>query len=324
MYDFAKTDGGWTQAVDNARMKTEEALALKITFVENVPNNNAAKIRATVETLIGRGFNVILGSAFGFSDTFKEMSEKYPKVAFIDIAGTTHGPNLGSVYGRSYQTQYLCGMAAAATSKTGKLGFVAPVRLGLVNWSINAYELGAKQVNPDATVTAVFIGTWDDPVKERAAATALIDQGIDVVGRSVDTPTSQLVAEERGVGSTGMNLDTSKIAPKSTLCSSVWVWDRYLINELKKVIAGNWVPNPFGDFPGIVDGGTDVACCNAAVPKEAAAKIKEEREAIIKGKQVFAGPLLDQDGKERVQAGQVLDDPSLWKMDWYVKGVISQ
>jgi hypothetical protein len=49
-----------------------------------------------------------------------------------------------------------------------------------------------------------------------------------------------------------------------------------------------------------------------------------EREAIINGKHVFAGPLADRDGTERVPAGQSLSDADLWKMDWYVKGVVSQ
>ena len=49
-----------------------------------------------------------------------------------------------------------------------------------------------------------------------------------------------------------------------------------------------------------------------------------ERDAIIDGKHVFAGPLTDRDGKERVAAGQVLSDADLWKMDWYVPGVITQ
>lgn len=49
-----------------------------------------------------------------------------------------------------------------------------------------------------------------------------------------------------------------------------------------------------------------------------------ERDAIIHGKQVYAGPLSDRDGKERVAAGQVLGDADLWKMDWFVPGVITQ
>ena len=49
-----------------------------------------------------------------------------------------------------------------------------------------------------------------------------------------------------------------------------------------------------------------------------------EREAIIKGKQIYTGPLNDNTGKERLAAGQVLGDGDLWKMDWYVPGVITQ
>jgi hypothetical protein len=49
-----------------------------------------------------------------------------------------------------------------------------------------------------------------------------------------------------------------------------------------------------------------------------------ERAAIVGGKQIFAGPLSDRDGKLRVPAGGTLSDGDLWKMDWYVAGVISQ
>ena len=48
-----------------------------------------------------------------------------------------------------------------------------------------------------------------------------------------------------------------------------------------------------------------------------------ERQAIVEGKHVFAGPLSDLEGKQRVAAGAVLSDGDLWKMDWYVPGVIT-
>ena len=50
----------------------------------------------------------------------------------------------------------------------------------------------------------------------------------------------------------------------------------------------------------------------------------DQRQAIIDGKHVFAGPLAAADGTEKVAAGAVLDDGALWAMDWYVDGVISQ
>ena len=179
IYLNAKNDGGWQQTIDEARVKMEKELHTTIPYVENIPDD-AAKIKPAAERYIQRGYNIIVGSSFGYSDAFKDLAVQYPKIAFIDVSGIHHGPNLGSVYGRSYESQYLCGMVAGAMSKSGHLGFVAAHPLGLVNWTINAFALGAQAINPKADVHAVFTGAWDDPVKERAAATAVIDQGADV------------------------------------------------------------------------------------------------------------------------------------------------
>jgi basic membrane protein A and related proteins len=319
-----KNDGGWSQALDEARQRLEKSMGIKIAVVDNVPEN-ATALRPVVELFIEKGFNIIIGSAFGYSDTFKELSEKYPNVAFLNAAGTTNGSNLESFYGRTYEPHYLCGMAAAGASKTGKLGFVAANPFGLVNWTVNAYALGAQQINPGATVTVVYTGAWNDPVKERAAATALIEQGIDVIGQHVDTPAVQIVAQEKGVYSTGHNRDLSEFAPRATQCSLVWVWDRFFEGEIKKITSGTWTPSPYGAFLSIKDGGADVKCCGSAVPKAVADKIVSERQAIFDGKkQIYGGPLTDRDSNSRVAAGQVLSDADLWKMDWYVKGVINQ
>ena len=323
LYFGPKNDGGWTQSFDEARVKMEKALGQKIQFVENVPESASAIIPAA-EKFIQRGANIIIGTAFGYSDTFKDLAAKYPDVAFLNAAGTTNGPNLQSFYGRTYESQYLCGMAAGAVSKSGKIGFVAANPFGLVNWTVNAYALGAQKMNPNATVTVIYTGAWNDPVKERAAAAALIDQGADVIGEHVDTPTPQIVAQERNVYGTGHHRDLRQFAPKATVCSSVWVWDKFLVPEIKKIEAGNWKPAPYGAFIEMSQGGNDIAGFGPAVPKDKAAKIMAERDAIMKGKQIYAGPLSDREGKERVAAGSVLSDADLWKMDWYVKGVTAQ
>ena len=78
LYFADKNDGGWTQAFDEARSKMEPALGQKIPFVENVPEV-AGKIKPAAETFISRGYNIIIGTAFGYSDTFKELAEKYPQ-----------------------------------------------------------------------------------------------------------------------------------------------------------------------------------------------------------------------------------------------------
>lgn len=322
IYFNVKNDGGWTQAIDEARGRIEGELGYKIPFVEKVPEV-ASEITPAAERYIQRGHNIIIGSAFGYSDAFKDLAARYPDVAFLNPAGTTNGPNLQSIYGRTYETQYLCGMVAGAISKSGKLGFVAANPFGLVNWTVNAYLIGARQTNPKAELTVIYTGAWNDPVKERAAAQALVEKGIDVIGQHVDTPTPQVVAQEAGIYGTGHHRDMREFAPKATACSSVWVWDQYMIPTLKKIAEGTWEPEPYGAFVH-VGGGTDIACCGDMVPKEVAEKVMAERDAIIKGKHVFTGPIVDQSGKERIAAGATPSDGDLWGMDYLIQGVTGQ
>ena len=75
--------------------------------------------------------------------------------------------------------RYLSGMIAAEMSPTGKLGYVGAYNTPEVVRGINAFALGARAVNPDATVTVVWTNTWYDPSLERQGAVALLDQGVD-------------------------------------------------------------------------------------------------------------------------------------------------
>ncbi len=95
IYFNVKNDGGWVQALDEGRVKVEENLGIEIPYTEKV-EEVATQIRPAVERYIDRGYNVILGSAFGYSDTFKELAEKHPDVLFLNPAGITNGPNLMS------------------------------------------------------------------------------------------------------------------------------------------------------------------------------------------------------------------------------------
>jgi basic membrane lipoprotein Med (substrate-binding protein (PBP1-ABC) superfamily) len=324
LYAGAKDDQGWNQAIDEARSKTETALKVTIPYAENV-SEDAATITASTETFIGQGYNVIIGDSPGYADAFKGLAKKHPKTAFINIQNTkgTPGPaNLQSVYGRGYESQYLCGVAAGITTKSGNVGFLASGPTSTANWEINGYALGMRTQKPDASLQVIFTGS-NDPAKERAAASTLIDHGADVLGQSIDGPTPQIAAGERGVLATGHAVDLHELAPKSAICSSVWTWDRYLVREIGKIAVGNWTAEENDGLLGMTRGATDIACCGTEVSTEGIDKLIAERDGIIiTGKTVFSGPLVDGQDKERVPAGSDLSDNDLWAMDWYVKGVV--
>lgn len=323
LYAGPKDDAGWNQAVDQARTILQTALHMTIPYTEV---GAEADFKSLAENYINQKDNIVISDSDKYSAAFKGLAQKYPHVAFINIADDIDEapglPNLVAVYGRSYESQYLCGAVAGMSSKKANIGFLALRPSPIVNWEINGYALGVRRTNPDATVHVVFTGQAG-PAKERAAASGLIDRGADVLGQNVDGPTPQIVAQERGVFATGHAVDLHQLAPKSALCASVWTWNRYLSPEIKKIAAGNWRADPDSLLLGITQGGVDVACCSTEITRPTLAKLLDERDRIIVSKeQVFAGPLMDSENKERVPAGGVLSDSDLRKMDWYAKGVV--
>jgi basic membrane protein A and related proteins len=323
VYAGPKDDAGWNQAFDQARTKLEASLHMTIPYVETAVQ---ADVRAAAENFIKQGRNIVVGDSAKFAGAFKDLAQQNEHVAFInvtdDLVDAPRMPNLKSVYGRSYESQYLCGVVAGESSKKANIGFVALQPSPIANWEINGYALGVRKANPDATVHVVFVGEASS-AKERAAASALIDRGADVVGQSIDGSTPQVVAQERGVFATGHAVDLHKAAPKSALCAATWAWDRYLSLEIRAISSGHWEPDPSSLLLGITRGGTDIACCGAAMTEQMMAKLNTERDGIIVNRnQVFAGPIVDNENKERVPAGSVLRDAELWQMNWYVKGVV--
>jgi basic membrane protein A and related proteins len=323
IYGGPKDDDGWHQSTDQARTNLQSALQMAIPYAET---GAGADVRTLTENFINQGHNVVIGDSPQYLTAFKDLAGKYAHVAFINISDNIvdapQMPNLASVYGRSYESQYLCGVIAGMTSKKSNIGFLARQSSPIINWEINGYALGVRRTKPDAAVHVVFIDDASS-AQERGAASALIDRGADVIGQNVDGSTPQIVAQERGVFATGHAVDLHESAPKSALCSPVWAWDRYLSAEIKKIAAGNWQADPNSLLLGITGGGVDIACCSKEITHETMAKLLDERDGIfVSGKQVFAGPLVDNDNKERVPAGGVLSDVELRAMDWYVKGVV--
>ena len=83
-------------------------------------------------------------------------------------------------------------------TKSNQIGYVAAFPIPEVIRGINAFTLGVRKVNPEATVQVVWTNTWFDPAKERAAAEALLDGGADVIAQHQDTAGPQQAAEDRG------------------------------------------------------------------------------------------------------------------------------
>lgn len=320
MYVGPAGDAGWTYAHDQARkyLNTELDYVVAEDYVENVAEGAEA---ATVLTqLAEKGNDVIFSTSFGFMDYTIDVAKKYPDKTFLHCSGYKTADNVGTYFGRMYQSRYLTGLAAGKATETDLIGYVAAFPIPEVIRGINGFTLGVKEANPDAEVKVIWTNTWYDPSKEKDAAKALLDSGADVIAQHQDTPGPQQAAQEAGAYSVGYNTDMSKFAPEAVLTSAVWNWRPYYADTVEAVENGTWEPNQY--WGSLADGIVDIAPFGPMVADETKELVKQWRDKIESGEwDVFYGPLKDQSGKIRVEEGQQMTDDEILNMDWFVEGV---
>jgi basic membrane protein A and related proteins len=315
------TDGGWTTSHDQGAQAVAEEFGdrVEITTVDSVSEGPDAE--RVIEDLARQGHDLIFATSFGFMEPMMAVAEDFPDVVFEHATGYLTAENLGNYFGAAEEGRFLEGMAAAAASETGELGYVAAFPIPEVVRGINAWTLGARSVNPDATVRVVWTSTWYDPDTEGQAAQSLLDAGADVLGMHQDTPATGQAADAVGAKWTGYHSDRSEEVPDAWLTATVWDWAPFYIQRVQEVLDGTWESQSY--YGDMADGMVNLAPFGESVPEDARADIEERQQQIIDGEfEPFTGPINDQDGEERVADGESMSFEDLMSFDWFVEGVI--
>tara|TARA_B100000287_G_scaffold19349_1_gene19395 strand:- start:115 stop:1209 length:1095 start_codon:yes stop_codon:yes gene_type:complete len=314
-------DAGWTYAHDQGRSCAEEATGATTSYVESVPEGTADFANYSRD-FIDQGFNVIIGTSFGYMDDMAALADEYPEVVFDHVSGyKNNGSNFGNTFGRMYEPRYLSGIVAGSATSSGQIGYVAAFPIPEVIRGINAFTLGVRSVNPDATVEVVWTSTWFDPAVEGDSAQALIDAGADVIAMHQDSTAAGEKAEAAGVRWVSYNSDMSAFAPNAFLTAPVWDWcDRYtqIINEAADgtYSGGAW-------WGSMADGVVDLAPIADDVSGDIKDLVAEKKAAIEDGSfHPFSGPINAQDGSVLVAAGETMSDGDMLGMMTFVEGVI--
>jgi simple sugar transport system substrate-binding protein len=313
-------DAGWTFQHDLGRKALEKALGDKVVtkYVENVPEG--ADAERIIRDLAVSGHKLILTTSFGYMNPTIKVASQFPNVAFMHATGYKLAKNVGVYNARFYEGRYLTGVVAGKMTKSNVAGYVAAFPIPEVLQGINAFVRGMRSVNPKAELKVVWVNSWFDPGKEREAAQTLIAQGADVVTHHTDSTAVVQTAEEKGVWAVGYHSDMSKYGPKAHLTAATHLWGDIYIKAAQDVLAGKW--KPMNVWGGIKDKMVKLAPINAAVPAEVKELVGKVEKDIVAGKfHPFAGPVKDNEGKERVPSGKVMADDAMQKMDFYVEGV---
>jgi basic membrane protein A len=316
------SDSGYNFAHNEGRLRLERELGERVQtrILENIPET--ADAERVMERLVNAGTKVIVATSFGYQDSAVAVASRHPDVRFLQAWGFRRADNIGTYSAKMYEPWYLMGILAGRTTKTNKLGIVAAHPIPPMKWQIDAYVLGARSVNPNVTATVTFINHWFDPVLASQATEALINQGHDVVCGVLDNSVGVAqAAERRGAWFIGHNADLSPFAPTRQLGGTRWLWGRLYLDEVRQMLDGTW--HGGADLAGgLREGYVGITEYNAAVPQDVRDEIAVAQKRIADGSlNVYAGPIRDNTGQERVPAGKTLSHDEVMAIDWLVEGV---
>ncbi len=317
-------DGGWSQAhYEGLQYVCENVADANVAYIELVPEG--ADSEQVFRSLARKGFQFIIGTSFGYMDPMATVAEEFPDATFLHLTGfKSNGKNFGNFFGAMEDFKYLAGMLAGSRAKADgnpKLGYMATfpipeeLRLG------NAIMRGAKVTCPECTMDVRFINTWHDPVKERDGSASLFDAGAQVVFTGADTPAVADVAAEKGKwGVTYDHPVSCKI--DACLTAPYWIWGPEYARIAESVKAGTYTAGyeyfdadskAMGLF-GFMEGETPQPGV-ADLPEADVQNVRDTLTKMLAGEftrfDVFAGPLVDNTGKELLPAGQKLEQSDL-------------
>ncbi|GGE04765.1 BMP family ABC transporter substrate-binding protein [Aureimonas endophytica] len=314
-------DVGWGHALVAGLEPVKAAYGdkVKVTVLENIQEGPDAD--RIMNKTVADGNKVLIAGSFGYQNGALQIARRHRDVTVLHASGFQVAPNFSPFAARYYQGTYLLGMAAAALSRSGKLGSVSAFPIPELITSLNAFTLGAQAVRPDIEVAVVWVNSWFDPAKEQEAAKALIAQGCGAIfSNAQDTPSVISACEAAGVPVFNLNSSMKAYAPKTYLGCVATDWSPFFKASVDAHLAGSF--KGANAFLGVADKVVAVTDWNPAIPAETMVRIRETEAKIAAGGfSPFTGPIAKADGSVGVPAGATLADAEIIAMNWHVKGV---
>ncbi|MDG2112015.1 MAG: BMP family protein [Actinomycetota bacterium] len=252
-------DLSWNQQMHSgAETLMAEGLISELKYTELVPEGDAERaIRGFAED----GFDLIVAHSFGYGETAKAVGADFPDTAFAWGGGI--GGQEGNVadYAQPFhEAYYLLGILAGGASETGVLGGAGGFDIPACHSLVEAFYLGAQEINADARGVTTYTGDWVDVAVAKEAASAAAADGADVFGACGEGPVLGQIelAREQGLLATGYVGDMSVLAPETVLASMVWDTAELLRPMIDDVNAGSFTPAKEYRV-GVADGGLVIA-----------------------------------------------------------------
>ena len=280
-------DRGFYDSSNAGRQKLEaDGVASRTTIIEC--KEDASLYEPSLITA-AEDYDIVVAVGWQFWDPLTAVAPDFPeaKFIFIDNGLDGVGDNLMSIIYKQNEGSFLVGYIAAKLSVTGKIGVVGGEDVDTINDFIVGYEAGAAYANPDITVVRRYANGYEDPANGKECATALYDEGCDIVF-AVAGKTGEGVfeaAKETGNFAIGVDSDQKFIDPEHIICSMIKSVDKSfydVVANMDEMFQGGaiWTADMQNGYIDVAYGTEDMT---QQVSDELKAEVEELKTKILSG-----------------------------------------
>ena len=223
-------------------------------ILRDVEPGDSISVEPAMRAFAEEGYDLIIGIGFEQLPVVQRVAKDYPKLNFVIVDGVSELPNVASLVFKEHEGSYLVGMIAAKESKTGSVGFIGGMDIGLIHRFATGYEEGARAVNPNVRVMVNYVGitadAWNNPGKGKELASSQIDKGVDVIftaagnsGLGAFDAVEQAGKDANGRAThfvIGVDSDQNWVKPGFVLTSMVKRLDNAVYQIVKEKVSGRF------------------------------------------------------------------------------------
>src|SRR5687768_2865080 len=289
-----KDDRSFNAAAWQGVQRAAKDLPIVLRDIEpGTPNAIEPAMRAFAE----RNFDLIIGVGFAQAPIMEMVAKDYPNIQFAIIDGVSQLPNVASLVFKEHEGSYLVGILAAKASRTGTIGFLGGMDIGLIHRFAKGYEEGAQSVNPNIKVVQNYVGVtdsaWNNPGKGKEISLSQISKGADVIFTAAGNSglgAFDAVEQSGKVNGRathfviGVDSNQNMVKPGYVLTSMVKRVDNVVYNIVKEVVEGKF-KGGFHVF-GLETDGIGYAMDEhnqSLIPPEVLTEVEAARKRIIAG-----------------------------------------
>jgi basic membrane protein A len=248
VYDFGgKSDRSFNQSAAEgvARFTKETGIACREFEI-----SNQAQRAQIMRQLVRHGTTIIAAIGFNQASAVEEVARESPDVKFVIVDGVVDLPNVQSITFKEQESSFLCGIAAALASKTGKIGFVGGMDIPLIRKFALGYRSGAKYANPAIEVFENMTGStpaaWNDPTRGAELAKSQFGRGADVIFHAAGGTGIGVMqaAKDAGLLAIGCDSNQDQFQPGTVLTSAVKRVDVAIYKAFMDAKEGRWRAGP--------------------------------------------------------------------------------